>query len=347
MKKTQLTSQETAQFCQDMGLLLHAGLPLPECLFLLEQEENGPAKEAYRQMGSWLDQAEPLSAAMEKSELFPVSATGMVQVGERTGRLEEALRMLAAFYEARYRIGAHLRSALTYPMVLLAVMLAVIAVLLVQVMPVFAQVYASLGSQLSGVSAFLLQLGQGLAKLLPVLFPIAVLLLAAAVAVLTLPVLQKKTAAFWQRRWGDRGILKKYNNALFAKALAMGFGSGLPLSEAVLQARKLLDDRPGTVQRIDRCARQLEEGISVVEAMSEAQLLNPAGCRMLSVGMRGGNAEQVMERIAEQMMEEAQTAMENKISRMEPTVVLVCSVLVGCILLCVMLPLIHILSAIG
>lgn len=87
--------------------------------------------------------------------------------------------------------------------------------------------------------------------------------------------------------------------------------------------------------------------MAVQEAMADAQLLNPAACRMLSVGLRGGNAEQVMERIAGQMLEEAQAAMESKISRMEPTMVLVCSVLVGGILLCVMLPLIHILSAIG
>jgi type IV pilus assembly protein PilC len=54
-----------------------------------------------------------------------------------------------------------------------------------------------------------------------------------------------------------------------------------------------------------------------------------------------------MERIAEQMLEEAQDGLEARIARIEPTMVLVCSVLVGGILLCVMLPLIHILSAIG
>ena len=347
MKKVRLTSQETASFCRDMELLRHAGLPLADCLYLLAEEEKGQPKEAYKQMGMLLDQAEPLSAAMEKSGLFPACATGMVQVGEHTGRLEEALHMLAAYYETLHRASTHLRNAITYPMVLLAVMLAVITVLLVQVLPVFAQVYASLGSQLSGVSAFLLQLGQAIAKLLPVLLPAAVLILAVVAVVLTVPAAQKKAAMLWQHRWGDRGVFRKYNNALFAKALAMAFGSGLPLSEAVLLARRLLEDRPGTVERIDRCAKQLEKGAPAQEAMADGELLNPAGCRMLSVGLRGGNGEQVMEEIARQMMEEAQTAMESKISRLEPAMVLVCSVLVGGILLCVMLPLIHILSAIG
>ena len=346
MKKTQLTSRETADFCRDMELLLHAGLPLADCLYLLEREENRQ-KEAYRQMGQWLDQGESLSRAMGKSGLFPACCTGMVQVGENTGRVEEALHMLGAYYEALYRISTHLRNALTYPMVLLAVMLAVITVLLVRVLPVFEQVYASMGSHLSGASLFLLQLGQGIAKALPVLVPAACLILAAIVAVMVDPTLQQKLTALWQRRWGDRGVFKKYNNALFAKALAMGFGSGLPLSEAVLLSRLLLEDRPGTLQRIERCAQKLEQGAPVVEAMAESELMSPAGCRMLSVGLQGGNSQQVMERLAEQMLEEAQTALEAKLARIEPTMVLVCSVLVGGILLCVMLPLIHILSAIG
>ena len=346
MKKTQLTSRETADFCRDLELLLHAGLPLADCLYLLEQEEN-QLKEACRQMGQWLDQGEPLSAAMRQSGLFPACCIGMVQVGESTGRTEEALHMLGAYYEARHRASSHLRSALTYPMVLMAVMLAVITVLLVRVLPVFGQVYASMGSQLTGISAFLLRMGQAISKALPVLLPAACLALAAVVLVVVIPAWQQKVTLFWQRRWGDRGIFKKYNNALFAKALAMGFGSGLPLSEAVLLSRQLLEDRPGTLQRIDRCAQKLEQGAPVVEAMAEAELMNSAGCRMLSVGMQGGNSEQVMERIAEQMLEEAQDGLEARIARIEPTMVLVCSVLVGGILLCVMLPLIHILSAIG
>ncbi len=347
MKKKRLTNQETAEFCQNMALLLHAGLPLADCLYLLAQEETHWLKDSYQKMGEELDRGQSLSAAMENSGLFPVCASGMAQVGERTGRLEEALRTLASYYETQHRAISHLRAAITYPMVLLAVMLAVIVILLVQVLPVFAQVYASLGSQLTGISAFLLQLGQGISKALPILLPVAGLCLLLIFLVLTVSPVQQKFAAFWQRRFGDRGIFRKYNNALFAKALAMGFGSGLPLSESVSIARKLLEDNPGMVQRIDSCAQQLEAGVMVTDAMAGAELLNPAGCRMLSVGLRGGNSEQVMEEIAQKMLEEAQNAMETKLSRIEPTMVLLCSLLVGGILLCVMLPLIHILSAIG
>lgn len=83
---------------------------------------------------------------------------GLLAVGERSGRTEEALSSLAAYYENRVRLDRRLRFILLYPAILLLIMLAVLVVLLTQVLPVFNDVYANLGSRLSGLAGGLLAL---------------------------------------------------------------------------------------------------------------------------------------------------------------------------------------------
>lgn len=342
-----LTHSETARLCRGLSVLLHAGISLADGVFLLAEEETGALRELLLVLGERMDAGALLSGAMEEYDAFSVHVTGMVRVGEETGRMEEALRALADFYEERHRTGRQIKNALAYPSMILLLMLAVIAVLLVKVLPVFDDVYASLGSRLTGTAAALLYLGAALEEVLPVLLVLLTLVAAAVLLYCVYAPFREKVTSLFQSRFGDKGVSRKFNNARFARALAMGLGSGLSLDEAVELAQKLLSDIPGAVARCQKCAQALKEGTALSSAMSGAELLSPAQSRMLSVGLRGGSADRVMDDIAACLMEEAKETLENIVSRVEPAMVLVCSLLVGLILLSVMLPLMNIMSTIG
>ena len=272
---------------------------------------------------------------------------GMVRIGEETGQLEETLAALADFFEQRHRTRRQLTSAVAYPSLILALMLLVVGVLLIKVLPVFDQVYASLGSGLTGIAGGLLSLGQWLKATLPILFCLlAALALAVAVFALCAP-LRDRAADLLRRRFGDRGISRKYNNARFARAMAMGLTSGLTLEQTLGLAQELLADIPGAAQRCAQCADALNTGASLADAMGEQDLLSPAHCRLLNIGIRGGNSDQVMAKIADDLAEDADEALEKTISRIEPAMVLASSLLVGAILLAVMIPLMNILSSLG
>ena len=342
-----LSNSETSRLCRGLSLLLHAGIGLAEGVYLLAQEEEKPVRELLTDLGNRMDRGAPLSDAMEESGVFTVHVTGMVRIGEETGRMEETLDALAEYYEQRVRTARQIKNALAYPSLILLLMLAVIAVLLVKVLPVFDAVYASLGSGLTGLSGALLELGQVLRRGLPVLL---VLLAAFAGAVLLyarcVP-FREKVTAWYLHRFGDRGVARAFNNARFARGLAMGLSSGLPLEEAVTLSGNLLWDIPDAAARCETCSQALAAGESLSAAMSAAGLLTPARSRMLTVGLRGGSADRVMEDVADQMMEDAEAALENTVSRIEPAMVLAASLLVGVILLSVMLPLMNIMSTIG
>ena len=271
----------------------------------------------------------------------------MVEVGERSGRTEQALQSLARYYERQEQMDRQIRSALTYPAILLLLMLVVIVVLLSQVLPVFDEVYASLGGQLTGVAGGLLLAGQALDAAMPLL---CVLMAAAVALVLAFSLsdsFRNRLLTLWRRRFGDRGVSRAISEARFAQALSMGLGSGLPLEEAVDQCAALLEDVPSAAKRCRTCADRLREGGDLADSLRESGVLPAAACRMLTLGLRSGNGDEVMEDIARRLSDDADQALERRVAQVEPTLVLATSLLVGAILLSVMLPLMNIMTAIG
>jgi len=342
-----LSDPELTRVLRGFALLLHSGIGAADAAFLLAREEQAHLQQLLNSLGESLDQGRPLSEVLEHSGAFPAYVCAMVRAGEETGCLEETLNSLEEHYEEHSRTLRYIQSALAYPAMVFVLMLLVVGVLLVKVMPVFDGVYGSLGSRLTGPAAGLLYAGQLLETALPAIFGGLLVLALAAASARFCPAVRENLKKAWKRRYGDRGIARKFNNARFARALAMGLASGLTVEASLSLAETLLQDVPGAARRCADCARAMEAGEVFGSAMEQAGLLPPAHCRLLQLGCRCGNADRVMDQIADTMMEEARMALDRAVSAVEPVMVLVSSVLVGLILLSVMLPLADILSVLG
>ena len=142
-------------------------------------------------------------------------------------------------------------------------------------------------------------------------------------------------------------MVRRQADARFAQALAMGLSSGLPLTESVELAASLLKDTPAAAARCEDCILRLNRGDNLADALRESQVLPAKLCRLLTMGLRGGNGDTAMEEISRRLAEEADRMLESRVSRVEPALVLVTALLVGAILLTVMLPLVNIMSVIG
>lgn len=135
---------------------------------------------------------------------------------------------------------------------------------------------------------------------------------------------------------------------LVAQALSMALASGMtPEAALELAGRLVEEDAPAAARRCEACRARLDGGDRLGAALREGGLLPQAQCRLLDTAERSGQADVMMERVAVQLAEEADAAIERRAGRVEPALVLAASALVGVILLSVMLPLMHILSAIG
>lgn len=342
-----LTNREAAYLCRSLAGLLHAGISVSEGCYLLAQEKQEEAAQLLAQLCDALDEGTAFADALSHISCFPASTVGLIRAGEYSGKLEEALLACARFHETQDRTRRQLKNALEYPLLLLGLMVLVVGVLLIQVLPVFDSVYASLGTRLTGVSAGLLYLGQWLKQALPLLGVLALILAAVGVLLSRIPRCRTFLGSRLSLLRNDRGLRREFNNALFAQAFAMGISSGLTPEESADLGKQLLADAPSAAARCEKCLELLRGGEDLCKALTAGQLLPPSACRMLAVGLRSGNADRILEDIALRMQEDAELALQDRIGKIEPGLVLTASILVGSILLSVMLPLMEILTALG
>lgn len=348
MKPRQLTNEELSFLCRELGNLLGAGIGGGDAFALLAQDESDPRRrELLLSLSRSADEGSALHAAFSESGAFPHYVCALLAVGEQVGRTEETLRSLGNYYDSRVRLLHALRSTLVYPAVLLAVMLAVVLVLLIWVLPVFNDVYAQLGSRLTGIAGGLLSLGAALRRLLPILCLLLALAAAAAVVLAASPKLRQKLFALYRHTMGDRGLARKINTARFMQALAMASHCGMTDAEAAATAARLNEGSPAFSARTDRCIRLLDEGCSLPQALQQSELLSSGESRLLETGRRSGRTAETLDQLSERLSERSETSLAAAASRIEPALVAIMSVLVGLILLAVMLPLMQIMTAIG
>ena len=267
MSKKMLTNSEISAFCLGLSLLIHSGVGVGDGLALLAEEEtDGEYRDMLKELSESADSGVSLAEAVKTSGRFPGYVCGLLEVGEKSGRTEEALSALARYYEDRARLDHQIKTALLYPAILLVIMLAVIAVLLIRVLPVFNEVYAYLGASLTGIAGGLLSLGRALDAAMPVLLVILGIVVVLIILFAAVPAFREKLTGFWRRRMGDKGVSKKINTACFAQSLSMGLSSGLPLEEALSLAGSLLDDVPAAKARCEDCQKRIESGESLSAA---------------------------------------------------------------------------------
>ena len=348
MNRRHLSNEEVANFCLELSYLVHAGVRTSQAVELIAEDSKGSGREElFEEIAMQMDDGKVLSAAVAESGAFPDHVAKFLAVGESSGRLEEALESLASSFEHRAALDRRINSALLYPSVLLMVMLAVVVVLLVYVLPIFNDVYAQLGGKLTGIAAVLLNAGKVLKTLLPFLAVIFGLFAVLLVLFSSSDSFRSKLISAWQRRFGDRGVSGKIGSARFAESLALGVSSGMPIDEAIEMSGEMLSDHPALKAKVNEAMRLIGEGKTMSAALSESGILPKAQCRILEAGVRGGARDKAMRQIAASMTDESESAIEELVAKVEPSMVLITSALVGLILLSVMIPLINIMSAIG
>lgn len=344
-----LSNDQISTLCMELALMLHAGISADDGLHLMLEDQS--TTEGDRTVVKFLSEAvdggTSLAGAMAESGAFPAYVTGLIEVGFRTGRLEEALDALSGYYDNRARLEAQVRSALLYPALLLMMMMVVVVVLLAKVLPVFDQVFRSLGGSMTGVAGGLLRVGYWLDGALPVLCVLLALAALVLAAFAVWDAFRDRCLRGWRVAHATRGVTGKLTSARMAQALSMGLRSGLPIEESLDLAATLLEDVPAAQKRCRDCRTRLEVGAPLAEALKETGAFPPVYCRMLALGARSGSADTVMEEIARRLLDDGEAGLQTQVSRVEPVLTIAGSLLVGIILLSAMLPLLNILSAIG
>ena len=156
-----LSNTETAAFCSQMAMILKSGISSVEGIsILLEDVDDPDEKKLLTVLNDTLIQTGDFSQSLKSTGAFPDYMVHMVTLGEQAGRLDEVMASLSDYYDKEAALNQTIRSAVTYPLIMILMMLLVILVLITKIMPIFNQVFKQLGSEMSGLSLAILQMGE-------------------------------------------------------------------------------------------------------------------------------------------------------------------------------------------
>ncbi len=342
-----LNNRELSSFCEQMAMMIKAGIPVSEAVSILKESLEDPDGAAVLEsVAKRLEDYGTLYEAFRDSGVFPDYMLDMVHIGEEAGRLDEVFESLSSYYERQESLARSIKSAVTYPCIMIVLMLAVILVLIIKVMPVFNQVYLQLGAQMGGFSRGILDFGVWLGRYSLVFLILAVLLAVALVLMFCTKKGRNFRLRLGRRLPFTRRILEDLSVSRFADGMAIALKSGLDSDQGLELSGRLTED-PSLKEKVQKCREMTAGGIDLGTAFKDTGIFSGLYARMIHVGILSGSLDHVMEQAASQYAEEADARISRAVSRLEPALVAVMSVLVGMILLSVMLPLMGIMSGIG
>ena len=347
LKRDLLTPSEISAFCAQMSMILKSGISLTEGVEIMVDDAGNPAGREI--LGTILEELEigaPLHTALRKSRKFPDYMLTMVEIGEASGRLENVMESLTLYYEREEAVSRAVRSAIQYPLIMIVMMLAVITILVVQVMPIFNEVFMGLGAQMTGFSLAVMNFGEVLGQYSFYVLGVTVGLVALFLVFRATPFGRSFLDRFKENFFLTRDLYSKIASGRFASAMGLMLASGMDTDKSLEMVTKLVST-PAIKKKIILCQRKLANGVRFSDALAEVGMFSGVYARMVSVAFKTGAMDSIMEKLAARYEEETNNKISNIISIVEPTLVAVLSVIVGVILLSVMLPLMGIMAAIG
>lgn len=342
-----MKARELSSFCMQISFLLEAGIAIDSGLAILaEDAADEREKNMFMNMAEETETGMSLAGAMKQTAEFPDYVVEMSQIGQETGNLEVVMKSLSDYYEKEESMAQNIKNAVTYPVIMVSMLMVVLFVLLTKVMPIFEGVYRQLGAELSPVTQSAVKVGSILSGGALVL--IAVLVIAGG----GIMAFSKKGHSL---QWTERllGVLKEKSGVAvtlakrrIAAVMAIAIKSGLEIDAGIDMAGQLISQKT-LKEKLESCKTEMEMGKPMYDALKEIKVFTSMDLQMIKVGVRSGKSDVVFDELAKKYENEVDTAIDNTISRFEPTMVVVLAIVVGLILLSVMMPLVGIMASIG
>lgn len=342
--RTQFNSLELFHFCEHFSIILHSGLSGIEGLQLLtEDAENEHEKSILASITADYEATGNLSGSLQNSGFFPRSMIAYIKIGEDTGCLDEIMQSLASHYEQETLQKEQFRHAITYPLLMLGMMIAVISLLFWKVIPVFQHVFYQMGIAATGISLSLFHIGSLLRQCIGMLGAVFLIFLVILILLFFHP--DKRSRLF--HKICGLPFLQKYFLSLDYKRLTEGISIGLRSGLGPYTSLELaipLLTQPLMKERLSQALFLLDEGNSFYSALTGSKLFQGMDARLISIGFQTGTADDVMKKLSDHYRENSAASIERLISYLEPTIVIILSCIVGIVLLSIILPLLGILS---
>ncbi len=348
LSRGQASSRDLMLFCRQFGAMLSSGMTALYSLQTLQRKGENPALgKTLEEVTVSLEQGKTLWESFARHpQTFPPLVIHMVEAGEAGGFLEEVMERLAEHFEKEHDLKEKIKTATTYPVVVLALAVFVISFLLVKVLPTFSDMFSGMGVELPLLTRIVLALGEGVSNY----WPLLIFFLAAGVLFFLRFVRTDKGKVYYDWMllklplYGP--FYKKILAARFARILAALLASGVGLIVSLE-----LVERVANNTLFARATRAVREAVTRGDKMSfpleNSNFFPSMVVEMISVGEDTGRLDQMLLKGAYFLESEVEFVAERFISIIEPVLIIFLAVVVGIIALSVLLPMFNMFQYIG
>ena len=339
-----LTMSEKYMFCNQMAMILESGFSLNQGVTMVYEEmDDKNIKGVLQEVAKYLEEQVSFSEAIDLTKAFDDYMVNLVKVGETSGNLDDVMQSLSEYYARIDDITNKLKQALTYPIILIIMMVVVVGIIVFKVLPIFKDVLNGLGSDLSSYANSFMEFGQIFSLICFAVLLVLVIVIIAGYLYQRITHVNVLSNVV-QKSFLTRKLSRALNKAQITYALSLFISSGYDLQEAMKFVPKLVDDKQLRAN-LEKCNEDLINGDSFVEVIKKYQIYQGMQLNMIQVGFKTGQVDIIMKQLSNSFQEEVSRAIDQFLNIIEPTIVTLLSLVVGIVLMSVMLPLISIMSS--
>ncbi len=335
-----VSEKDIALFTRQLATMMKAGVPLLQSFDIVGKGASNPAvAKLLLDIRTDVETGSPLAAAFRKFPLhFDALFCNLVQAGEAAGILETLLDRLATYKEKILAIKSKIKSALFYPIAIIAVAFIITAVIMIFVIPAFKDVFSNFGADLPAPTLFVMAISDWFVGNWYIVFPVI------GAAIYGFFESWKRSIAvqvFMDRMllrlpvFGD--LVRKSSVARWTRTLSTMFAAGVPLVEA-------LDSVGGAAgnyvyaQATKQIKQEVAQGTSLTVAMQNTGVFSNMVVQMVSIGEETGALDSMLGKVADFYEQEVDDAVEALSSLMEPVIMVVLGTLIGGMVIAMYLP---------
>jgi type IV pilus assembly protein PilC len=339
--------QDVSRFTRQLAAMTSSGLPLVQCLdILVSQTENKMFSQKIQQISSDIQVGSTLADAMSKhSGVFNSLYCNMVAAGEASGNLDGVLNRIAEYQEKSAKTMRKIKGALTYPVIVLCIVVGLTAVMLTFVIPIFAGMFRDLGGTLPLPTQIVMSISDFLVHNIVY---IILFLIAAAVSVF----LYYRTESghynidFALLRFPILGdLVRKTAVGRFSQTLATLLTSGVTILDALSITAKTAGNKV-LEKGLMRVLEKISGGMTIAEPLKDTGVFPAMVTQMIAVGEKTGDLSGMLAKISEFYTEEVDAAVESLTAVIEPIMIIIVGIVVGGMLVAMYLPIFSMVGAI-
>ncbi|MDF1536019.1 MAG: type II secretion system F family protein [bacterium] len=338
--KEKVKERDIVIFTRQFATMIDAGLPLVQCLEILSsQAENKTLGKALDTVQSDVEGGSAYAEALGRHpKIFDELYVNMVAAGEAGGILDTILSRLAAYIEKAMALKKKVKSAMVYPITILIVAVGVVALLMVFVIPKFADMFTGMGGELPALTQLVIDMSNFASSYKMLIFIGGFFVFSALFKRYYATVSGKRRMDGVFLRAPIVGpLIRKVAVAKFTRTLGTMLSSGVPLLDALDICARTAGNK--VVEEAVYFTRDsISEGKTIAEPLEESGVFPPMVVQMISVGEATGALDAMLSKIADFYDEEVDTAVEALTSLMEPIMMVFLGGAIGFVVIAMYLP---------